>query len=208
MQKTENYQLCHWVASDRVLMEDFNSDNTKLEAALTGLAAADAAEQNARAAQDTALAQQISQLAVSVPIVKLLDQAVTSEQTRLDIDMSQIDLTQYAEILILPMLSAATNTVYLTCNQIPTMDEMNTSPYRLCAISTSGYFGRNKSTIRLQTYGEALHCAYEYMDEDAYEPLQHSRVFVQPEEIKTLYFISSSGEINPGSRIVMWGLRL
>ena len=88
MQKTENYQLCHWVASDRVLMEDFNSDNTKLEAALTGLAAADAAEQNARAAQDTALAQQISQLAASVPIVKLLDQAVTSEQTRLDIDMS------------------------------------------------------------------------------------------------------------------------
>lgn len=208
MQKTENYQLCQWAASDRVLMEDFNGDNAKLEAALTGLAAADAAEQSARAAQDTALAQQLSQLTASIPVVKLLDQSVTSGQTRLDIDVSQIDFTQYAEVLILPMLSAAASTVYLTCNQVPSMDEMNTTPCRLCAISTSGYYGRNKSTIRLQAYGEALHCAYEYMDEDAYQPLQHSRVFVEPEEIETLYFIPSSGVINPGSRIVMWGLRL
>ena len=38
MQKTKNYQLCQWAASDRILMADFNNDNAKIEAALTGLA--------------------------------------------------------------------------------------------------------------------------------------------------------------------------
>lgn len=37
MQQTEQYQLNQWELSDRVRMEDFNADNTKLEAALAGL---------------------------------------------------------------------------------------------------------------------------------------------------------------------------
>ena len=34
MTKTTNYQLNQWAKSDRVLMEDFNSDNQKIDAAL------------------------------------------------------------------------------------------------------------------------------------------------------------------------------
>ena len=34
MNYTENYQLNQWEQSDRVLMEDFNADNAKLDAAL------------------------------------------------------------------------------------------------------------------------------------------------------------------------------
>lgn len=34
MTKTSNYQLNQWDASDRVLREDFNSDNAKIDAAL------------------------------------------------------------------------------------------------------------------------------------------------------------------------------
>lgn len=34
MTKTEQYQLNQWEKSDRVLMEDFNSDNRKIDAAL------------------------------------------------------------------------------------------------------------------------------------------------------------------------------
>ena len=41
--KTENYQLSQWAKSDQVLMEDFNADNAKIDAALK-------AEANARAA--------------------------------------------------------------------------------------------------------------------------------------------------------------
>ena len=37
MNATTNYQLSQWDASDRVLRTDFNADNAKIEAALTGL---------------------------------------------------------------------------------------------------------------------------------------------------------------------------
>ena len=37
MTKTTNYQLNQWAKSDRVLMENFNSDNAKIDAALGAL---------------------------------------------------------------------------------------------------------------------------------------------------------------------------
>ena len=37
MNQTENYQLCLWELSDRILMDDFNADNQKVDAALTEL---------------------------------------------------------------------------------------------------------------------------------------------------------------------------
>ena len=35
MKKTNKYQLSQWEKADRIMMEDFNSDNAKVEAALT-----------------------------------------------------------------------------------------------------------------------------------------------------------------------------
>lgn len=37
LNQTANYGLSQWEATDRILMENFNSDNTKIDAALTGL---------------------------------------------------------------------------------------------------------------------------------------------------------------------------
>ena len=37
MTKTEHYQLNQWDATDRVLREDFNEDNRKIDEALTGV---------------------------------------------------------------------------------------------------------------------------------------------------------------------------
>lgn len=39
MEHTTNYQLSQWEKSDRIMMEDFNGDNAKVEAALAALAA-------------------------------------------------------------------------------------------------------------------------------------------------------------------------
>ena len=36
MNQTTNYQLSQWEASDRILMDDFNSDNAKIDGALAG----------------------------------------------------------------------------------------------------------------------------------------------------------------------------
>ena len=46
MQHTTNYALTQWEPTDRILMQDFNSDNTRLEAALSALAEADNTEQD------------------------------------------------------------------------------------------------------------------------------------------------------------------
>ena len=43
MTKTTNYQLNQWAKSDRVMMDDFNADNTKIDAALKANADAAAA---------------------------------------------------------------------------------------------------------------------------------------------------------------------
>ena len=37
LNQTANYGLSQWEATDRILMENFNSDNSKIDAALTGL---------------------------------------------------------------------------------------------------------------------------------------------------------------------------
>ena len=38
MNQTTNYQLSQWESTDRILMSDFNSDNSKIDAALSTLA--------------------------------------------------------------------------------------------------------------------------------------------------------------------------
>ncbi len=48
MNKTSNYQLNQWELHDRVMMQDFNADNAKIDAALK-------AEADARAAADAAI---------------------------------------------------------------------------------------------------------------------------------------------------------
>ena len=50
MQQTGNYQLNQWEKADRIQMEDFNGDNSKVDAALKGQAEALAAETAAREA--------------------------------------------------------------------------------------------------------------------------------------------------------------
>ena len=37
MDKTTNFELNKWAETDRIMMDDFNSDNTKIDAALTEL---------------------------------------------------------------------------------------------------------------------------------------------------------------------------
>ena len=41
MQHTQNYQLSRWEKDDRIMMEDFNADNAKLDAALAAKADAE-----------------------------------------------------------------------------------------------------------------------------------------------------------------------
>ena len=79
MRKTANYDLCQWDAEDRILREDFNRDNEKIDAAI-----ADAGF-----------------------LAKLLDVTTQEPCTQLDLDVSSIQLDRYAKLLVRPMLRVA-----------------------------------------------------------------------------------------------------
>lgn len=84
MKQTENYQLNQWELTDRIRMEDFNGDNSKLDAALNSQAEALAAETAARAGGDL--------------YVKLLEVTTNAAATQVDLDVSGIDFTAYQSV--------------------------------------------------------------------------------------------------------------
>ena len=160
MQQTSQFHLNQWELTDRIRMEDFNGDNQKLETALASLAAADAAEQQARTAQDAAIRREAAAAAEAVPLVKLLEVPVTQEAAQVDVDVSQIDFTQYTEVWIVPILSTAYHYIYLRCNNIATDSYFHPGTHQnyLCRLEMSGLLGQGKAKIRLATYLSPIAC--------------------------------------------------
>ena len=214
MNYTQNYQLCLWDEDDRILMEDFNGDNQKLETALASLAAADTAEQQTRAAQDaairqefaaadTALGQQISTAAAAVPIVKLMDYSVPANVSRVSIDMSQIDLAQYAEVRVLPILAASTVQFYACCNGAGTAGY--DAPNFLSELRVDDELGYCKSCIRMMGFGPKLECICENIYQGSTEYVITN---LSPSAVQTLDFVLPSGNFLSGSHVVFWGWKL
>lgn len=80
MKKTQNFQLSQWDETDRILREDFNTDNAKIDAAI----------------------------AAACPIVKLLDITTTAAAQQIDLDFSNIHLANYRKVLLYPEISGST----------------------------------------------------------------------------------------------------
>ena len=117
LNQTANYGLSQWDPTDRILMENFNKDNGKIDTALKENADAIAAETTARASGDL--------------WVRLLDLTVEAETQKWDIDLSGIDLTKYQKLLLCPHLKGNTDQwVYVhingtetECGQVPMVNE-------------------------------------------------------------------------------------
>ena len=93
MKYTKNYQLNQWDAADRVLREDFNRDNEKIDAAITALRSA-------------------------CPRNKLAEITTDTEATQIDMDLSAYDLARYQQLnLYLPCGDGSNVTqIQLRCN--------------------------------------------------------------------------------------------
>ena len=102
MTKTTNYQLNQWAKSDRVMMDDFNADNATLDAALK------------------ANADAIAETAAAFPLVKIKEVTLGADTQNWSIDVSDIDFTQYARILVLPKLTGNSTDTILRFDQITT----------------------------------------------------------------------------------------
>ena len=71
-QQTGNYQLSQWESTDRIQMEDFNSDNAKIDAALKANADAIATKANASALAAKADASALTALAATAGNCKIV----------------------------------------------------------------------------------------------------------------------------------------
>ena len=80
MKKTQNYQLSQWDGDDRILREDFNADNAKIDAAL---GAEEQARKKDRAEVDAAAAQKAR-------FVKLKDIALSADTQYVEVNVSDI----------------------------------------------------------------------------------------------------------------------
>ena len=83
LRQTANYQLSQWDAEDRILREDFNSDNQKIDETMAALKAGNYFE-------------------------KLADVTTTQSCQQLDVDLSGVDFTQYDRLIIHPMIKTDT----------------------------------------------------------------------------------------------------
>jgi len=108
LERTEQYQLSRWQKSDRILMDDFNADNAKIDAALTTNAAAilaekaareagAAAEESARKSADAALQ---SSIITTNPIARLIDVTTTASANQVNLTIGNIDWNAYAQVFL------------------------------------------------------------------------------------------------------------
>ncbi len=122
------------------------------------------------AAADASLLKQLNQLKAEMPIVKLLDIPVPVAVTWVDVDLSQIDFIQYAEIRVLPMLYTGSGYIHESCNDPSPVIDLFTSDYYLGRLYSDSTAGRYKSLIRLMAYVGYLHSAAETFDKGYWEP--------------------------------------
>ena len=111
MNKTPNYQLNQWAKSDRVLMDDFNADNAKLDAALKANADAISAETSARIsavqAEASARASAVQAARDACPLVVLSTITLPYSMSRYDLNLANIDWNAYGEIIIYMVLKGS-----------------------------------------------------------------------------------------------------
>ena len=111
MTKTTNYQLNQWAKPDRVMMDDFNADNAKLDAALK------------------ANADAIAETAAAFPLVKIKEVTLGADTAQWDIDVSDINFYRYTRIFLLPKLTGSSTDTMLRFDQITSGYSVQGSSY-------------------------------------------------------------------------------
>ena len=115
MQHTQNYQLSRWEKDDRIMMEDFNADNEKIDAALKANADAVSALEVGKAdAAATAVA--ISAVEQSVKFVKLGSGSAATANESVSFDLTNTEISAYTALLIITVCTASRGSASVSVN--------------------------------------------------------------------------------------------
>lgn len=191
MQKTTNYQLNQWDSGDRILREDFNQDNKKLDDAIAALRDAS-------------------------PLVKLRDVTLQSSQAKAEVSLSGLDLTPYRELLIYPRFSASTtenSSIYLTVNDLPKYsdDATDSWPGIVTIKMRSDAAAQFSARITLLLGGVlAASQTYTYLDGSSFKTTVSNwrNAAISTEDLTKMALVCSAGLMGAGSRISVLGIRV
>lgn len=205
MQHTSQYQLNQWARTDRIQMEDFNTDNLKIEQALAALA--DSLTGKADSAAVSALQTALANVS---PVVKLLSATLGSTAANWNIPVGTLDFDQYTAFLIYPSFQTNGNDpIFLRLNNISDSVYGETGKSKSYFLSLAGPQGYTHQVLlrKAQTYFAALGQRFGYT---GYEATTAGGVELTTiSSITSLTFASSTTETSllAGSRITMYGLK-
>ena len=191
MHTTDNYQLSQWESADRILMESFNGDNQKIDAALKASADAIAAKADASAVTRTLLREVSAQ----------------TESTQLDMDVSQLNLLQYLRLELdiqVPATYPGSKTLGFRANGVQTGYSMwysNESIER--STDRAGEAGAVACLLGLPREGADITSL-----SLAYPAPASFRAPVAWDDLHTLNFVPQSGSTIPaGTTVRLYGIR-
>ena len=163
MEKTANYQLPQWVKSDQIKMDDFNDAFGKIETALSGHD--DSLDGKASTAAVTAVQQEVAAAREANCLVKLAGPLVTTAaNAAMEFDLSQVDMTKVAALLVVFSIRASSGTASVSANDsvVSTICSNNNSTsagivwlmplndtigaFSTCAVTKSSYSTGNGGT--------------------------------------------------------------
>ena len=179
-QETPNYRLSRWAGTDRILVEEFNSDNEKIDAALKSNADAITAEAAAREAAVTALASKSR-------FTKLGEWSLPADSTTFEIPLTGIDWANWDKVhLDCGVKNGSTVTLYLnsTSNSIMQITSTWSGTIRPRYTLEPGYNADRMVSIRY-----AANCK-------VYTDLTYSNV---------TKLIFNGSEMVAGSIAILWG---
>lgn len=205
MQHTSQYQLNQWAKTDRIQMEDFNTDNLKIEQALAALA--DSLTGKADSATVSALQTALANVS---PVAKLLSATLGSTAANWNIPVGTLDFDQYTAFLIYPSFKTNGNDpIYLRLNNISDSVYSESGKSKSYFLSLNGPQGYTHQVLlrKAQTYFTVLGQRFGYA---GYEATTVGGVELTTiSSITSLTFASSTTETSllAGSRITMYGLK-
>ena len=211
MKQTEHYGLNQWELADRIRMEDFNGDNSKVDAALKSQAEALAAETAAREAADMAEAEA---RASGDLYVKLLDYTSTSSQHEIDISLASVSLLDYLWLDIHVESAASGSSFYLRVNSVS--DDYSYSKVNNTSVSVNylAYCPSLSAPLQFQARllpflaNDRLRCIFPQTSNNIFT-IGQTTCPLMPSAINTLNLVceKDTGILPAGTRVLIFGVK-
>jgi hypothetical protein len=195
--KTTNLALNQWIRSDPVVMDDFNADNEKTDAAV-------------KAAADSVVWRKIAAVVTS------------ADAQQIDLDLTALDLTGYTAFRLLasfwtPNGGSISNPVYLRVNDVSSGYLAGSDGAAGTASSFLSIFyscsGGTMADALLVPVGSQLHSVSQASNSTTFVgetyPI-HANAYLSPMTISKFSIISDTAEypLKSGARLVLLGMKI